>query len=108
MKEFSENIAMRYGLKEAIIAQHLWELGTRATDNNVAIKDSKLWVRASVTAIVSAHPYLSKHQVKDAIMNLRKEHVLLKREMNDSRFDRTNWYSFSEHGLKVMGGENIG
>ena len=26
----------------------------------------------------------------------------MKREMNDSRFDRTNWYAFSDHGVQLM------
>ena len=73
---------------------------TEFTDS--VYKDSKLWVRASATAIKCALPYFSKHQIKDAIMHLRKEHILMKREMNDSRFDRTNWYAFSDHGVQLM------
>ena len=83
MKEFSENIALRFGLKEAIIAQHLWELGADMDNKDVVFVDSKLWVRASATAIVNAHPYLTKHQVRNAISRLRSDHILLKRELNE-------------------------
>ena len=102
MKTYNEDLAMRYGVREAIIAQYLWNLGEDTEYEDVVYKDSKLWVRASATAIKCALPYFSKHQIKDAIMHLRKEHFLMKREMNDSRFDRTNWYAFSDHGVQLM------
>ncbi|MBQ8995703.1 MAG: hypothetical protein IJ091_07795 [Oscillospiraceae bacterium] len=60
MKEFSENVALRYGLKETITAQHLWILGEDVDSLEVAFKDSRIWVRASATSIVSAHPYMIK------------------------------------------------
>ena len=99
---FNEGVASRYGIREAVVAQHLWELGEDSEFADAVYKDSKLWVRASATAIKCALPYFSKHQIKDAIMHLRKEHILMKREMNDSRFDRTNWYAFSDHGVHLM------
>ena len=105
MMNFNEGVAMRYGIKEAVIAQHLWELGENIDNADAALKDSRLWVRASASAIKCALPYFSKHQIKDAIMHLRKEHILIKREMNDSRFDRTNWYAFSDYGVDLMEGE---
>lgn len=105
MMNFNEGVAMRYGIKEAVIAQHLWELGEDIDNADAALKDSRLWVRASASAIKCALPYFSKHQIKDAIMHLRKEHILIKREMNDSRFDRTNWYAFSDYGADLMEGE---
>ena len=106
MKAYNENMAVRYGVREAIIAQYLWNLMGSDDHQNVTTEDARLWVRASTTAIKCALPYFSKHQIKDAIMHLRKEHILMKREMNDSRFDRTNWYAFSDHGVKIMRGEN--
>lgn len=108
MKTYSESIAMRYGVREAIIAQYLWNLMDSRDNTNVTTEDSHLWARASATAIVCEFPYFSKHQVKDSLMKLRKEHILLKRDLNASRFDRTNWYAFSEHGVKLMGGRRFG
>ena len=106
MKTFSEGVASRYGIREAVIAQYIWNTGENYhEDANVTYKDSRLWVRASTTAIACEHPYFSKHQIKDALMHLCKEHFLIKRELNDSRFDRTNWYAFSDHGAELMEGE---
>ena len=103
MMNFNEGVALRYGIREAVIAQYLWDIGEDGYDDpNVICKDQRLWVRASATAIKCALPYFSKHQIKDAIMHLRKEHILMKRELNDSRFDRTNWYAFSDHGVDLM------
>ena len=78
MMNFNEGVASRYGIREAVIAQHLWELGEDTEFADAVYKDSKLWVRASATAIKYALPYFSKHQIKDAIMHLRKEHILMK------------------------------
>ena len=106
MKTYNENFAMRYGVREAIIAQYLWDLMGSDDHQCVTTEDSHIWARASATAIVCEFPYFSNHQVKDSLMKLRKEHILLKRDLNVSRYDRTNWYAFSEHGAKLMRGEN--
>ena len=65
MMNFNEGVASRYGIREAVIAQHLWELGEDSEFADAVYKDSKLWVRASATAIKCALPYFSKHQIKE-------------------------------------------
>ena len=49
MMNFNEGVASRYGIREAVIAQHLWDLGEDAEFADAVYKDSKLWVRASST-----------------------------------------------------------
>ena len=38
MMNSNEGVASRYGIREAVVAQHLWELGTSVTNNKEAIK----------------------------------------------------------------------
>ena len=37
MMDFNEGVASRYGIRGAVVAQHLWELETSVTNNNDAI-----------------------------------------------------------------------
>jgi hypothetical protein len=40
--------------------------------------------------------------VKDTINELIKRDIIRKDCFNDSRFDRTNWYTFTEYGVRLM------
>ena len=45
---------------------------------------------------------MSRHMVKDAVDLLIEKNILRKDHFNDSRFDRTNWYAFTNYGAKLM------
>ncbi len=79
MTYFKNNIALEYGVKSAVVAQYLWDsLYVHKTDCAVTRQQGKEWCRASVIHITSVFPFLSKHQVRDAIDNLTENKVIKK------------------------------
>ena len=47
-------------------------------------------------------PFLSYNEIRYALKRLVKGRVLTKGQFNESRFDRTNWYAFTEFGQFLM------
>lgn len=103
MTYFKNNIALAYGIKSAIVAQYLWEsMYVQKTNSAVIRQQGKEWCRASAIHITSVFPFLSRHQVRDAIDKLSEKKVIQKGCFNHSRFDHTNWYCFTEYGKSLM------
>lgn len=48
--------------------------------------------------------HLSRHMAADALERLIKAQVIKKDCLNSNRFDRTNWYAFTEYGEYLMKG----
>ena len=53
-------------------------------------------------AIFWFFPFLSYDEFRYALKRLVKGQVLTKGQFNESRFDRTNWYAFTEFGQFLM------
>ena len=45
---------------------------------------------------------LSRHMIRDAMKELTECRILRASERNESRFDRTRWYQFTEYGMELM------
>lgn len=100
---FKNSMALDYGVNSAIVAQYLWDsLYVCKTDCTVTKQQGKEWCRASAIHITSVFPFLSKHQIRNAIDNLTERKVIKKGSFNYSRFDHTNWYCFTEFGKSLM------
>ena len=61
------------------------------------------WCRASARKTTRLFPYLTIHQVKEAVSVLIDGGMIRKGSYNDNRFDKTNWYSFTEFGKLIYG-----
>ena len=103
MIRFNEEIAVSYGINAAITAEFIWKL---LEDENEAgstvIKYGSCWVRYSMKKMVLELRCLSLDMVKDAVKVLTDEGIIRKDNFNYSRFDHTNWYSFTEYGEHLM------
>ena len=103
MIEFSESLAREVGVREAIIAQYLWEVLLKSIEEGKETeREHKLWVKASGRDLTAVFPFFSKDGCLDALRNLRDAHILIKGSFNDSRFDRTFWHAFTGYGLKMI------
>ena len=47
-------------------------------------------------------PFLTYDEIRYALKRLDKGQELTKGRFNESRFDRTNWYAFTEFGQFLM------
>ena len=98
-----KNIALYCNINAAIIAGYLWErLETQHKTPDTTFKYEHYWTRCSQLMMTGEYPFMTIHMVKDAIDLLIKKHIIKKAHFNNSRFDRTNWYAFTDYGIKLM------
>lgn len=100
---FSESLARKIGVREAIIAQYLWDTMIQSIQEDTQEEhEERLWVKASGRDLTAIFPFFSKDGCLDALRNLRNAHVLIKGNFNDSRFDHTYWHAFTKYGTLLM------
>ena len=105
MYKFNRNIAERCGVNAAIVAQLIWDsIETSNYDGYSYFHDEMRWCRCSVQMMTGIFPFLSHHMIKDALSVLIKKKIIEKGCFNESKFDRTNWYVFTELGNYIMTG----
>lgn len=103
MCKFKENIAISCGIKAAIVAQFIWdniELGSY--DGNVYESEGKRWCRCSMLMMTGFFPFMTKKMIRNALDELVSKSIIKKGCFNDSKFDRTNWYTFTDYGTHLM------
>lgn len=94
---FNRNIAMICGIRPALIAQYLWEI---MEYENGTTED--YWRKMPQKMIQTVYPFLSRHMIRYAMKELTECRILRASERNESRFDRTRWYQFTEYGMELM------
>lgn len=104
MYEFRGNVAERFGLNAAVVAEYLYN----ANDNLERMEFADCyWMRCSAKQISLDNPFLSVDMIKYAIGILRDRGVIRSKRLDKSSFDHTNWYTFTEYGANLMeGGAN--
>lgn len=78
---FDADIAKKYGVNAAVLACFLWDCIEQKSTESPQLHEGKVWVRCSVQMMTGFFPFLS---------------------YDESRFDRTNWYAFTEFGQFLM------
>lgn len=105
MKHLDENMALMFGINEAIIAQFLWDSINEGDKKEMIFNyNDDEWIKCSMLLMTGYMPFLSLSMIKKAIKNLVEGKVLRKGCFNENRFDNTNWYSFTKYGKYLMGG----
>lgn len=93
---YSIDVAIEYGLNEAIIIQLLQDLILKNKANNVNFYNGHYWVDASIRTLQELLPHYTKKQIRRVIDNLVQKGVLIKGNFNTDKFDRTCWYAFAK------------
>lgn len=101
---FDVDLAVKYGLQEAIFLENLrfWILKNKA--NNRHFYEGRYWTYNSAKAYAQLFPYWSKQQVERIIAKLKELGVIEIGHFSSNTHDRTNWYSLNEemHSSKSM------
>lgn len=108
MDKFNQEMAMKYGVKAAVVAQFLWDSKENPKfENMVRTHDKRQWIRCSQLMMTAVMPYLSRHMIRNSLRMLIKSKILMKGCFNQDKFDRTTWYSFTDFGTYMItrGGE---
>lgn len=99
---FDKDIAVAYGLPEAIILNHIQFWIEQNEANKLNYFDGSYWTYNTTKAFAEIFPYLSQRQIQCALKHLRDEGILKTGNYNKSAYDRTLWYAFTEKGISIM------
>lgn len=99
---FDVEIAKEYGLKEAILMNHLWFWIEKNKANEVHYYDGTYWTYNSVKAFNKLFPYLSERQINNTLKTLKDKGIIQTGNYNKSAYDRTMWYAFTKMGVSIM------
>ena len=99
---FDKDIAVAYGLPEAIILNHMQFWIEQNEANNINFYDGSYWTYNTTRAYAEIFPYLSQRQIQCALKHLRDEGILKTGNYNEVAYDRTLWYAFTEKGISIM------
>ena len=102
VQKFHAGIAEAYGVTAALLAEHIWREVKENEFHRRCNYAGNVWMRCSRRAFLVPMPYLTKGMVNGGIRKLKRAGILVQGEYNDSRFDRTAWYAFTEYGRRMM------
>lgn len=95
-------LAVRLGIPSAIAAQYLMEAMDGGLDEAVEVAKGEVWVRLGHKTLALYAPYLAPATAKRALRRLVDKGVCKRTKLNDSPFDHTYWYAFSDYGHRLM------
>ena len=99
---FDADIALQYGMLEAVIINHLEYWIEHNEKNEKNFYDGRYWTFNSMRAFTEVFPYASEKQIRNALKHLEDTGILLVGNYNKSQYDRTKWYTFSDFGKSIL------
>lgn len=97
--QFDINIAKLYGIEEAIIIKNLCFWIKKNKANNKNLKDGMYWTYNSISSFKELFPYMSESKIKRVLKNLEDISIIKSNNYNDSKYDRTKWYSVTDKSI---------
>lgn len=99
---FNCEIAVKYGMAEAVILNHFeyWIEKNKANERNFF--DGAYWTYNSVKAFKEIFPYLTEKKIASALTKLKDEGIIKTGNYNENKYDRTLWYAITEKGLSIL------
>ena len=93
---FNREIASKYGVREALLIQHIdhW-LAHNVSHNNNYHKE-EYWMYDTKKTFHDKFNCFSEDQVKRTLESLEKQSILKSDNFNKVKFDRTKWYTFTQ------------
>ena len=99
---FDSHIAQKYGVNAAVLAGLLRDCAEEKSTQSPQLHEGRVWVRCAAQMMTGFFPFLSYDEIRYALKRLIRARVLTKGRFNESCFDRTNWYAFTEFGQFLM------
>lgn len=100
--QFCVELASVYGIEEAIIIHNLYFWIKKNVANEINLHDGRYWTYNSSKAFTSLFPYMTESKIYRVLKSLEEKGVILKGNYNETKYDRTTWYSFSDKSLKEL------
>lgn len=103
---FDMDVAVRYGIEEAIILKHIAFWVFKNTLSQTNFHDGRYWTYNSYQTLSELFPYMTKRKIRYAISNLEENGLIVSANYNQKNFDQTKWYSLTDFGEEVARNEN--
>lgn len=105
MTFFKSKVADVAGVNAAVVAQFLWDNTCfDESDDNAIYENGRFWCRFSRIKMAANFSFLSEDQVDTAVWKLINAKIIKMGRHNESPFDKTCAYSFTEYGAFLMEG----
>lgn len=99
---FDTDIAVKYGLKSAIILQNIYYWVSKNEANEVNFKDGRYWTYNSIKAFMKLFPYMTEKQIRSSLKILIDDGLIITGKFNDSPYVHTLWYAITEKGMTIL------
>lgn len=93
---FKKEVAKEYGLESAILIQHFQYSINHHKKNGTHFYEGRYWTYDSVSTLTNLYPFWSISTVRRVIKYLLDRNVLISRNFNKNKYDRTRWFAFQE------------
>lgn len=93
---FDEEYAVRHGLHEAIVYEHLRQWIRYNAANGINEHDGRTWTYNSVKAWQDQLPFMTEKQIRTALDSLRDKGEILVSNHGARALDRTLWYAVKD------------
>jgi len=92
---FDVNDAIKYGVNEAVLIHFLQVCLFDHKSRSENYHEGKTWVRMSYDEMSRSLPFWKPKRIRGIVKSLEEQGVLIQGSFNDSRLDRTKWYTFA-------------
>jgi len=99
---FDIDIAKQYGINIAIFLNNIMFWIQKNMANQRHFHEGRYWTYNSVKAYSILFPYFTSKQVRTTIQSCLDHGLLLKGNFNQSPYDRTSWYTFTDYGHDLL------
>ena len=100
IRVFDTDIARKCGVNAATVASFLWE--RIYSEDDYKTEYGVEWTRVSQKTMTANMPHMSVKMIANAVKKLKNKGYIKVSKFNESKFDKTNWYAFTDFGFEAM------
>lgn len=99
---FNTDIAAKYGIEEAILIHNIFFWIQKNAANDRAFHEDRYWTYLSQEAMGKLFGYIDARKIRRALKHIFDEGLTVTGNFNDDKFNKTNWYSFTDKALEYL------
>jgi hypothetical protein len=99
---FDTEIAVKHGVNVAIFLNNLAFWVQKNAANKKHLKEDRIWSYNSQDALLDQFPYWSRQNIRTIISYCVKNNLIIVGNFNETAYDRTGWYTFTNEGFNLF------
>lgn len=97
---FDVDLAVQFGIEEAIIIENLAFWIKKNVANNKNFIEGEYWTYNTCKAFNELFPYMNPRKIARVLEKLEKENIIKSDNFNKAKYDRTKWYCIIDNDIK--------